>query len=54
MNVKLCLLLIVIQFDKMLNGRDVDDEVSFTKVLLDSGIYQGDLKRGVPHGQVRL
>ena len=29
------------------------DEVSFAKVLLDSGIYQGHLKRGVPHGEVR-
>ena len=36
------------------HGRDVDSEVGFTKVLLDSGIYQGDLKRGVPHGEVRL
>ena len=37
-------------FEKTL--KNIESVILIPKVLLDSGIYQGDLKRGVPHGEV--
>ena len=35
-----------------INFENFESVILIRKVLLDSGIYQGDLKRGVPHGEV--
>ena len=39
-------------FGKFAFLKNFESVILIPKVLLDSGIYQGDLKRGVPHGEV--